>query len=82
MKLLPGSEGPVGGDLPGHGELVAPPGGVPVLLLLLSHGVVVGAQTLRPGTHVFRSVNNILLIGPGVLTGTDVGPQAQSQADQ
>ena len=83
--MLPGSEVPVGGDLPRESKLVAPTCGVSVLLLLLSHRVhsgVVRADTLLPGFLVFPSMNDVLLIYPGGLTGTEVSPQSQSPADQ
>ena len=77
---LPGSEGPVRGDLPGQSKLVAPASVVSVLPVLLG-------QRLRPGSHtrvqrflVLGSLNNIVLISPGLFTGSVVSAEIQSQA--
>ena len=78
---MPGSEVPVGRDLPGQSELVAPASVVPVLLVLLRQRLAPRSQTLLQGFLVLGSVDNTVLIGPGVLT-VPVGTELQSQAGQ
>ena len=55
---------------------------MPVLLVLLRQRLAPRSQTLLQGFLVLGSVNNIVLIGPGILTVPVLGTELQSQAGQ